>query len=385
MREDGRLSTDQKTVSRKNRWRPTDATHAAAHTCARSFRADASHTEIHSSTHGSGPQAVLTRLPDTWARSPLVVGSGKSRSGRERTCTRTLPDSRRPGRLWSLLLPVLRWLLPLFDAFFFFSPFPPLPTDTSHSAPSSSFCFFTPFSSWWDHLFVVLFSSGCSVLPPSVPEPLVLLYVSVITSPVFDWLPDSPSPGFRTLSFQPVDSPSSMPICIPCSSSDPFQILLGSFSSSSPFCSCPTFSPPSSSSLPLSLSPFFSLLALSPALPTQFVRPCPLLGRDFGRRPVDGGDASASHVAASAEPPATLDTSSGPEFGQQAAHLPESGSATHPAGQRRGWRCGAWGRGRGRIKELQGQSGRCRGAGLSRESWQRGSHDGPDNETRPGR
>ncbi len=81
MREDGRLSTDQKTVSWKNRWRPTDATYAAAHTCARSFRADASHTEIHSSTHGSGPQAVLTRLPGTWACSPLAVGSGKSRSG----------------------------------------------------------------------------------------------------------------------------------------------------------------------------------------------------------------------------------------------------------------------------------------------------------------
>lgn len=145
MCEDGRLSTDQKTVSRKNRWRPTHATHAAAHTCARSFRADASHTAIHSGTHWSGPQAGLTRLPDTCAHSPLAVGSGKSRSGRERT--RTLADSCRPGRLWSLLLPVLRWLLPLFDVSFLFSPSPPLPTYTSHSASS---CFFfrssTPFS-----------------------------------------------------------------------------------------------------------------------------------------------------------------------------------------------------------------------------------------------
>lgn len=147
MCEDGRLSTDQKTVSRKNRWRPTDATHAAAaHTCTRSFRADASHTAIHSGTHGSGPQAGLTRLPDTCTHSPLAVGSGKSCSGRERT--RTLADSCRPGQLWSLLLPVLWWLLPLFDASFPFSPSPPLPTYTSHSASSSCFffCSSTPFS-----------------------------------------------------------------------------------------------------------------------------------------------------------------------------------------------------------------------------------------------
>lgn len=144
---DGGLSTDQKAVSCKNRWQPTDATHAAARTCARPFRADSTHIAIQSGTHGSDTQAGRTCLPDAHARSPpLIVVSRQSRSGRKRT--RAPAGSRRPGRLRSLLLPVLQWLLPLSDASLILSPSPPIPTYISHSSSSSSsfFLSFTSFS-----------------------------------------------------------------------------------------------------------------------------------------------------------------------------------------------------------------------------------------------